>query len=109
MPTKRPFSPAARLPVPVELIDRRIHLIRGQKVMLDSELVDLYQVETRVLIQAVQRNRDRFPEDFMFRLSTEEAQSLRSHIVISSAGHGGRRYLPYVLREHGRARLSSVL
>ena len=77
MPKKFPPSAAERLPVPIELIERRIFLIRGQKVMLDSELADLYHVETKALNRAVQRNRARFPEDFMFRLTREEAESLR--------------------------------
>ena len=63
----KPPLPPDQLPVPVEMVERRIHLIRGQKVMLDSDLAGLYQVETRALIQAVKRNRDRFPEDFMFQ------------------------------------------
>jgi len=77
----QPPSPADILPVPVELIERRIYLIRGQKVMLDADLADLYQVETRALNQAVRRNLDRFPEDFMFQLTDEEASSLRSQFV----------------------------
>jgi hypothetical protein len=100
MPIRQPKSAAERLPVPVELIERRIYLIRGHKVMLDSDLAELYQVETRVLVQAVKRNRGRFPEDFMFQLTKEEAQSLRSQFVISNVGRGGRRYLPYVFTEH---------
>jgi hypothetical protein len=69
----------------------------------------LYQVETRTLNQAVRRNFDRFPEDFMFRLSPEETAALRSQIVISNVGRGGRRYLPYAFTEHGVVMLSSVL
>jgi hypothetical protein len=96
--------------VPIEMIERRIILIRGSKVILDSDLAELYQVETRVLIQAVKRNLERFPEDFMLRLTKEEEQSLRSQFVISnSGGRGGRRYLPYIFTEHGVAILSSVL
>jgi len=106
---KKISSPAGQLPVPVELVERRIYLIRGQKVMLDSDLAELYQVETRTLIQAVKRNLDRFPEDFMFQLTQEEGESLRSQIVISNEGRGGRRYLPYAFTEHGVAMLSSVL
>src|ERR1022692_2618330 len=100
MANKPPFPPD-QLPVPVELVERRIYLIRGQKVMLDSDLAELYQVETRALIQAVKRNMDRFPEDFMFQLTQEETESLRSQIVISNASRGGRRYLPYAFTEHG--------
>ena len=97
--------------IPVELIERRIYLIRGSKVMLDSDLADLYEVPTKVLNQAVRRNLDRFPADFMFQLSEKELENLRSQIVTSSlgAGHGGRRYQPYAFTEHGVAMLSSVL
>jgi hypothetical protein len=97
------------LPVPVEVIERRIYLIRGQKVMLDSDLAALYQVPTKRLNEQVRRNRSRFPEDFMFQLSGDETESLRSQIATSKAGPGGRRYLPYVFTEHGVAMLSSVL
>lgn len=95
--------------VPVELIERRIYLVRGYKVMLDSELAELYQVPTKVFNQAVTRNRNRFPEDFMFQLTKEEDESLRSQIVTSNRGRGGRRYRPYVFTEQGVAMLSSVL
>ena len=77
--------------------------------MLDSDLADLYQVLTKHLNKAVARNRDRFPEDFMFQLTTEEAESLRFQIGTSNEGRGGRRYLPYVFTEHGVTMLSSVL
>jgi hypothetical protein len=77
--------------------------------MLDAELARLYQVETKALNRAVQRNLDRFPEDFMFQLTPEEAESLRLQIGTSKAGRGGRRYLPYVFAEHGVAMLSAVL
>ena len=83
-------------------------LIRGQKVMLDRDLADLYGVETRILVQAVKRNAERFPSDFMFKLKQEEFDSLRSQFVISK-GRGGRRYLPYAFTEQGIAMLSSVL
>lgn len=102
-------SPAEHLPVPIELIERRIYLIRGHKIMLDSDLAELYQVETRVLIQAVKRNQARFPQDFMFQLGLAEAKSLRSQFVTSNAGRGGRRYLPYAFTEQGVAMLSTVL
>ena len=90
-------------------IDRLILLSRGHKVMLDSDLAALYGVETRVLIQALKRNSNRFPADFMFQLSENEAQHLRSQFVISKKRRGGRRYLPYVFTEQGVAMLSSVL
>lgn len=97
------------IPVSVQLVERRIYLIRDQKVMLDSDLADLYEVETRALIQGVKRNRDRFPEDFMFQLGPEETKSLRSQFVMSNNGRGGRRTQPYVFTQEGVAMLSSVL
>jgi hypothetical protein len=72
MPKKKIGSPAENLPIPVEIIERRIYLIRGQKVMLDADLAELYQVETRALIQAVKRNSDRFPQDFSFQLTKKK-------------------------------------
>src|SRR4030043_1062063 len=95
--------------IPAEVIERKIYLIRGQKVMLDNDLAKLYKVETRTLIQAVKRNTERFPPDFMFQLNNQEVISLRSQFVISKTGRGGRRYLPYVFTEQGVAMLSSVL
>ena len=92
-----------------ERIERAILPIHGQKVMLDSDLADLYEVETRVLVQAVQRNKARFPEDFMFQLTKQEFDDLRSRSVISSSGWGGRRSSPYAFTEQGVAMLSSVL
>ena len=94
--------------VPVEMITSKIYLIRGQKVMLDRDLAELYGVETRVLKQAVKRNIARFPVDFMFELSRAEFDNLRSQIVISSWG-GGIRYRPMAFTEQGVAMLSSVL
>ena len=95
--------------VPVELIEHRIHIVRGQRVMLDSDLADLYGVPTKVLKQSVRRNQDRFPDDFAFLLTQQEFANLRSQIVTSSGGHGGQRYLPTAFTEHGIAMLSSVL
>ena len=92
-----------------ESIESKIYLICGQKVMLDSDLSELYGVPTRVLVQAVKRNTNRFPPDFMFQLENHEVINLRSQIVISSLGHGGRRYHPYAFTEQGVAMLSSVL
>jgi hypothetical protein len=93
-----------------EAVQRRIHVIRGERVMVDTDLAALYDVETKQLNQAVRRNRARFPADFMFQLNTEEANDLRSQFVTSSSrGYGGRRYLPYAFTEHGVAMLSSVL
>lgn len=90
-------------------IEHQIHYIRGQNVMIDRDLADLYSVKTQALNQAVRRNRARFPEDFMFRLMREEYQNLISQFVISSGKHGGLRALPYVFTEQGVAMLSSVL
>ena len=88
---------------------QHICLVRGHRVMLDSILADLYGVETRVLIQAVKRNRERFPQDFCFQVEPHEAQVLKSQIVRSSRGHGGRRTSPFAFTEQGVAMLSSVL
>ena len=93
--------------VPGARIERAILLIRGEKVMLDQDLAELYEVETRALVQAVKRNIERFPEDFMFQLSPKEFADLKSQIVTSS--WGGRRTAPYAFSEQGVAMLSSVL
>jgi hypothetical protein len=98
-----------RAPVAVERIARAIHRLRGHNVMLDSDLADLYDVQVKVLNQAVKRNRKRFPLDFMFRLTVHEAESLRSQIVTSKPRRGGRRTAPYAFTEQGVAMLSSVL
>lgn len=92
-------------------IAQSIVILRGQRVLLDSDLASLYQVETRTLIQAVKRNLDRFPDDFMFQLTGQELARLRSQIVTSNEapGRGGRRYAPYAFTEQGVAMLSSVL
>lgn len=95
--------------VPLERIERAIIMVRGEKVMLDTELAEIYGVETKVLNQAVKRNASRFPTDFMFQLTTEEAKTLRSQIVTSNEGRGGRRYLPYAFTEHGALMLANVL
>jgi hypothetical protein len=96
--------------IPTERIERAILLIRGNKVMLDSDLASLYGVETKVLNQAVKRNLDRFPEDFMFQLSSEEFENWRSQIVTSNpAARMGLRRKPYAFTEQGVAMLSSVL
>jgi hypothetical protein len=94
--------------IPVEQIEKRIFLIRGQRVMLSTDLAELYGVEPRVLVQAVKRNIDRFPEDFMLPLSKTEFADLKSQFVISSWG-GLRRAAPYAFTEQGVAMLSSVL
>jgi hypothetical protein len=90
-------------------ITRAILVLRGQRVLLDTELADLYGVSTKVLLQAVKRNARRFPEDFMMRLTDAEWAALRSQFVTSKAGRGGRRYPPYAFTEQGVAMLSSVL
>jgi ORF6N domain len=94
---------------PVELIASRVLSIRGHKVLMDADLATLYGVATKVLLQATKRNSERFPSDFMFQLSAEEWQALRSHFVTSNTGRGGRRYAPYAFTEQGVAMLSSVL
>ena len=94
--------------VPVEQVERAILLIRGEKIILDADLAALYEVETRVLVQAVKRHQERFPADFMFQLSKVEFDYLRSQSVTSSQW-GGRRYPPYAFTEQGVAMLSSVL
>jgi hypothetical protein len=86
----------------MERIANKIYLIRGMKVMLDRDLAGLYDVETRTLVQAIKRNKQRFPPDFMFQLSKDEFDSLRSQLVISK-GRGGRRYPPYAFTEQGVA------
>jgi|RhiMetdeSRZDD1v2_1073273.scaffolds.fasta_scaffold144762_2 ORF6N domain-containing protein len=104
------LQPAASAPtLPLETIEPRIYLIRGQKVMLDTDLALLYQVPTFRLNEAVKRNNKRFPEDFMFQLTAGEWDSLTSQKAISKPGRGGRRTLPYAFTEHGVAMLSSVL
>ena len=100
----------SRSVVPAELIESRIVLLREHKVMLDSDLAGLYQVDVKVLNQAVRRNIDRFPADFMFQLTAEEAELLRSQSVTLETGRGRhRKYLPYAFTEQGVAMLSSVL
>jgi hypothetical protein len=99
----------SRLAVVPSHVEQMILLLRGERVMLDADLAVLYGVETRVLIQAVKRNRQRFPDDFMFQLTAEEASRLRSQTVISNASRGGRRYPPYAFTEHGVTMLAAVL
>jgi len=122
MPSRKSLK-SAIAPVSVQLIERKIYLIRGNKVMIDVDLAELYDVPTKRFNQQVRRNLKRFPEDFMFRLTKDEAEalrsqfatskpspgSLRSQIATSKTGRGGRRYLPYAFTEQGVAMLSSVL
>ena len=95
--------------VPVERIERAILLIRGEKVILDADLAELYGVPTGRLNEQVRRNGGRFPSDFMFQLTEEEFLALRSQIAISKAGRGGRRYSPYAFTEHGAIMAANVL
>ncbi|OGX41734.1 MAG: DNA-binding protein [Omnitrophica WOR_2 bacterium RIFCSPHIGHO2_02_FULL_68_15] len=92
-----------------ERVERRIHSIRGHRVILDLDLASLYGVATKRLNEQVKRNAERFPEDFMFRLTEEEAEVLRSQIATSSERHGGRRYQPYAFTEHGAIMAANVL
>jgi phage regulator Rha-like protein len=107
--------------IPVERIENVIHIIRGQKVILDQDLAVLYGVETKQLNRSVKRNKERFPEDFAFQLTKEELNSLRcqfgtsnenilkSQFATSKAGKGGRRYLPYFFTEHGVLMAANIL
>ena len=98
-----------KTPIDVEKIQRAVLRVRSQNVLLDSDLAALYGVEVKVLNQAVRRNKERFPADFMFQLNANEAASLRSQIVTANARRGGRRTAPYAFTEQGVAMLSSVL
>jgi ORF6N domain len=108
MPSRRTNAKVRALSIPTAAIEKRIFLLRGQKVMLSTNLAELYGVEPKVLVQAVKRNIDRFPEHFMFQLSDEEFENLKSQIVTSSWG-GLRRARPYAFTEQRVAMLSSVL
>lgn len=103
-----PISPLFGEATVTDRIESLIYIIREERVMLDQDLAALYEVETKALVQAVQRNLGRFPPDFMFQLSFQEFTALRSQIV-TSKGRGGRRTAPYAFTEHGVAMLSSVL
>ena len=101
MPGRRAIAPKP--------IEKQIFVVRGQRVLLDSDLASLYNVAVRALNQAVKRSKARFPPDFVFQLTPKENEILRSQIVISRESHGGRRYLPYVFTEHGAIMVASVL
>ena len=103
------MSTAHSAPILGKIIEKRIFLIRSQRVMLSVDLADLYKVEPRTLIQSVKRNLRRFPEDFMFQLNDAEWHNLKSQFVISSSSHGGLRHAPYAFTEQGVAMLSSIL
>lgn len=90
-------------------IESRILLIRGHRVMLDSDLAQLYRVTTKRLNEQVKRNKGRFPRDFMFQLTSHEIRNLRSQFATSSSIHGGRRFRPYAFTEHGAVMLATVL
>ena len=103
-------------PVPMEAVppvaspmEARIYVVRGERVMLDSNLAEVYEVETKSLNRAVSRNLSRFPERFAFQVLPEEWERLRCQIGTSNIGRGGRRYLPWVFTEHGAVMLASVL
>ena len=103
--------------VPTGRIEEKIFVVRGEKVLLDSDLAELYEVKTKVFNQAVRRNQERFPDDFMFQLTAQELEELKRHFgasnlrsqIVTSKKRGGRRYLPYAFTEQGVAMLSSVL
>jgi phage regulator Rha-like protein len=90
-------------------VDSKIRLLRGQKVILDADLAELYAVPAKRLNQQVKRNARRFPSDFVFRLSRLEYENLRSQFATSSSAHGGRRYLPFAFTEHGAIMAATVL
>jgi hypothetical protein len=94
--------------VPTEIIENRIFIIRGQRVMLDSDLAEIYCVTTKRFNEQFRRNIERFPSDFAFKLTSDEFEILRSQIA-TSRSHGGRRYLPYVFTEHGAIMAANVL
>jgi len=95
--------------MPIERIEQAIYLIRGQRVMLDNDLAEIYGVPTKRLKEQVRRNSDRFPRDFMFPLTLQEIMNLRSQFATSSSGWGGTRYLPMAFTEHGAIMLANVL
>src|SRR5262245_54756412 len=103
------YMPKNSAIVPVDHIESRILLVRGHRVMLDSDLAELYQVSTKRLNEQVKRNKRRFPTDFTFQLSVEEAQVLRSQTATSKGRRGGRRYRPYAFTEHGAVMLATGL
>ena len=110
MKPKKKSGASRRTPVVQRAsVERRIYIVRSQKVMIDNDLALLYRVPTKAFNQAVRRNMPRFPADFMFQLNAAEWLALRSQFVISKAGRGGRRYPPYAFIEQGVAMLSSVL
>jgi phage regulator Rha-like protein len=101
--------PIPKSAIVVEALSHQIYVIRGQKVMLDADLAELYGVTTKRFNEQVKRNLDRFPSDFMFQLDDEEHAALRSQTATSNIGRGGRRYPPYVFTEHGAIMAATVL
>lgn len=99
----------ARSLAPDANLIHRIHIVRGQKVVLDADLADLYGVTTKRFNEQVRRNGARFPADFAFQITAEEAESLRSQIATSKPGRGGRRYAPYAFTEHGAIMAATIL
>ena len=106
---RRRIFPPMKMIKPKKPIESLILNVRGQKVILDTDLAELYGVTTKVFNQAMKRNADRFPEDFMFQLEAQEFALLRSQIVTSNVGRGGRRYAPYAFTEHGAIMAATVL
>jgi hypothetical protein len=102
-------KPSTDMLLTVDKIQQMVHVVRGQRVMLDFDLARLYGVTTARLNEQVRRNRDRFPEDFAYQLTQQEFAPLMSQIAISKTGRGGRQKLPWAFTEHGVAMLSSVL
>ena len=110
MANRQPSNPMAKYRAQqTTRIESMILTVRGLRVMLDSDLARIYNVTTKALNQALKRNSERFPDDFAFQLTAEELESLRSQIVTSKPGRGGRRYFPRVFTEHGAIMLASVL
>jgi hypothetical protein len=105
----RDFDSTMALPPKIDKIERAIYPLRGRRVMLDSDLAEIYGVTTARLNEQLRRNRRRFPEDFAFQLTHEEFRCLMSQIATSKKGRGGRRKLPWVFTEHGALMLASVL
>ena len=95
--------------IPQDQIEKSILIIRGHRVILDTDLAKIYGVSTKRLNEQVRRNLDRFPDDFMFQLAETAEESLRSQFATSKIGRGGRRYLPYVFTEHGALMLANIL
>lgn len=103
------MSRPRKSPAPLSAVEGVIHTIRGERVILDADLAKLYGVETKALNRAIQRNRDKFPPDFLFQLTSQEHESLRCQIGTSKMGRGGRRYLPFAFTEHGAIMAANIL